>query len=128
MNPRPFDFTEARDAINSAKSAQTNAEQAVRDAFREYGAARRAYQLAFAEAIITARVEHPATIALDLARGDAKVADLRFKKDVAEGVMEAAKSAIWRHTADRKDLARLVDWSRRVAPDGQEDEPGVRAA
>ena len=123
MSAQPYDFAEARQAINAAKASQVAAEQLVRDAFRGFAVARQAYQLAFAEEIVKARAENPATVALDLARGTKRVAELRFKKDVAEGVMEAAKSAIWRHTADRKDLARLVDWSRRVAPDGQVEAP-----
>lgn len=123
MNPQPFDFSEARQAINQAKAQQTAAEENVKSAYRSFAEARRAYQVALAEAIVRIRAEGAAaTVALDLARGDKAVADLRFKKDVSEGVMEAAKSAIWRHTADRKDLARLVDWSRRVSPDGQYEE------
>lgn len=122
-NATPFDFSEARDAINAAKATQKQAEEQVRQAYREFGAARRAYQLAFGEEIVKARAENPATIALDLARAVPRVAELRFKKDVAEGVMEAARSGIWRHTADRRDLGRLVDWSRRVSPDGQDEEP-----
>jgi hypothetical protein len=39
----------------------------------------------------------------DLAKGDKHVADLRFKRDVAEGIREAAVSALWRHTADRRE-------------------------
>lgn len=122
-NPSPYDFTEAKAAIERATIGQIQAEKAVRESYRTFAEARRAYQVELATAIVRIRAEGAAaTVALDLARGDKKVADLRFKKDVAEGVMEAAKSAIWRHTADRKDLARLVDWSRRVAPDGQLEE------
>lgn len=122
-NPSPYDFDEARNVINEAKAAQRVAEKNVKTAYKDFAEARRAYQVELATAIVRIRAEGAAaTVALDLARGDKKVADLRFKKDVAEGVMEAAKSAIWRHTADRKDLARLVDWSRRVAPDGQLEE------
>lgn len=127
-NPQPYDFTEAKSAMERACSGQIAAEKAVKDSFQKFALARKAYQVAFAEEILRQRAEHPATIALDLARGQEKVAQLRYEKDVAEGVMEAAKSAIWRHTADRKDVARLVDWSRRVAPDGQEDEPFILGA
>lgn len=122
-NPTPYDWNEAREVINGAKAAQAAAEDAVKRAFRDFGKAREVYQLAFAEEILRQKVEHGATVALELARGNKKVADLRFKKDVAEGVVEASKAALWRHTANRKDVARLVDWSRGVAPDGQEDEP-----
>jgi hypothetical protein len=127
MNPTPYDFNEARDAINQAKATQKAGEAQVKAAYREFAMARQAYQVALAEAILRYRAEHAATICAELARGDKKVAELRFKRDVAEGVMEAAKSAIWRHTADRKDLARLVDWSARVAPDGQYDREPVSA-
>jgi hypothetical protein len=125
----PYDFAEAKAAIERASIGQIQAEKAVRESFKNFAEARRAYQLALAEAIVRIKAEGAAaTLALDLARGDKKVADLRYMKDVQEGVMEAAKSAIWRGTADRKDLARLVDWSRRVAPDGQEVEPLGAAA
>lgn len=122
-----FDFTEARAAINTAKAAQASAEQAVRDAFSTYGNAERAYRKALAIKILELRAEGiPVTICLDLAKGDRRIADLRYARDVAEGVKEAATSAIWRHTADRRELEQLVDWSMRrdLAIDhGQLSEP-----
>lgn len=114
MSESPYDWAQARNAINAAKAAQHEAEKNVRDAFKQFGLARRAYQTALAQKILELRAAgQAATLCADLARGDAHVAELRFKKDVAEGVMEAAKSAIWRHTADRRELETLVDWSKR---------------
>ncbi len=119
-NPSPYDFTEAKAAIERATISQRQGEQAVKDAYRQFAEARKAYQLAFAQRIVELRAEgNAASLVPDLARGDEKVAAARYRKDVAEGIMEAARSAVWRHTADRKDLARLIDWSRRVAPDGE---------
>jgi hypothetical protein len=42
------------------------------------------------------------TLCGDLARGDSRVAGLKYERDVAEGVREAAGQAVWRATADRK--------------------------
>lgn len=117
---QPYDFDEARSAINTAKAQQAAAEAQIKQAFRDYGAAERAYRMALAVEIVKLRAEStPATVCQDLAKGMPKVADLRYKRDVAEGVKEAALSAIWRHTADRRELEQLVSWSMRVAPDGQ---------
>ncbi|HET6866216.1 MAG TPA: hypothetical protein VFH80_09840, partial [Solirubrobacteraceae bacterium] len=82
-----------------------------------------AYRVALAKKIVELHAGGAAwTVCQDLARGDQSVADLRYRRDVAEGVKEAAQNAVWRHTADRKDLGKLVDWSMRVAPDGQHEE------
>lgn len=127
-NPVPYDWGQARDAINDAKLAQQNSEKAVSEAFRKYGEAERAYRKALAIRITQLRAEGtPATVCLDMAKGDPKIADLRYNRDVAEGVREAAASAIWRHTANRRELEQLVAWSMRVAPDGEYAD-SVRAA
>jgi len=114
MSESPYDWNQAREAINAAKAAQKVAEDNVREAYKQFGLARRAYQTALAQKILELRADAvPATVCSDLARGDKHVADLRFKKDVAEGMKEAASSAVWRHTADRRELEQLVDWSMR---------------
>lgn len=124
-NAVPYDWAQARDAINAAKAAQRSAEGNVRDAFKSYGAAERAYRLALAQEILKLRAEgQPVTIVQDLAKGTEQVADLRFKRDVAEGVKEAAQSAVWRHTADRRELEQLVEWSaRRDIAEGNGSQP-----
>lgn len=121
---QPYDFGEAKRAIERASQNMKNAEQAVREAYRESAAAERAYRQALAEKILMLKAEGVAwTACQDVARGDKHVSDLRFKRDVTEGVREAAVSAQWRHTADRRELEQLVSWSMRVAPDGQFDPP-----
>lgn len=122
MNAQPYDWGQARDAINAARAAQKAAEDAVRKAFADYGAAERAYRMRLAQEIVRLRADGiPVTVCLDLAKGEKPVADLRYLRDVAEGVRESAASAIWRQTADRRELEQLVSWSMRVAPDGQSD-------
>lgn len=123
MTVTPYDFGEARDAINAAKAAQASAEDAIKDAFRQYGDAERAYRKALAIKITELRADGvAATVCLDLAKGEERIATLRYKRDVQEGVKEAAMSAVWRHTANRRELEQLISWSMRVAPDGQYDD------
>jgi hypothetical protein len=119
----PYSFGEARDICNRASRAMQGAEEFLRDAYRQYAEAERAYRKALADRIVELRADgQPATLTADLARGDKQVAYLRYKRDVAEGLKEAAQTAVWRHTADRRDLTELVNWSKRVAPDGQYEE------
>lgn len=114
MTAVPYDFGEAKAAIERASIAQRGSEDHVRQAFKDYAAAERAYRLALAEEIIRLRADAtPATVCQDLARGHQRVADLKYRRDIAEGVKEAATSAQWRHTADRRELEQLVDWSLR---------------
>ncbi len=128
-NPSPFDFTEARTAVRAASEAMKAAEQNRRDASERLAAAERAYRVALARKIVEAHADGIAwTVAQDVARGDKHVADLRYERDVAKGVLDAAETVAWRHTADRKDLARLIDWSMRVAPTGEMDPQWSRAA
>ena len=124
---RPYDFSEAREAISKASLNQKNAEAEIRRAYREFGEKERAYRKALAQRILELRGDKiPVTVIQDMAKGDLKIADLRFERDLAEGVREAAVSAIWRHSADRRELEQLVSWSMRVAPDGQYQAGDVR--
>lgn len=129
-NPSPYDFSQARAAVTTASQNMKNAEDFTRNAHKDAAGAERAYRVALAERIVALHAEGVAwTVCQDLARGDKAVAELRYKRDVAEGVKEAAQGATWRHTADRRDLTELVNWSKRVAPDGQyEERPAIRSA
>ena len=110
----PFDEEDARAAERLASSLQAGGEQALRDAFAAAADAERSYRRSLAEAIVRYKATGVAwTVCGDLARGDALVADLRYSRDVAEGVKEAAVQAAWRLSADRRALGRLVDWSAR---------------
>jgi hypothetical protein len=123
----PFDEPHARDAERLATSLQAGAEQELRRAFTVAADAERAYRKALAEAITRLHADGTAWTACgDLARGDSTVADLRYARDVAEGVKEAAVQASWRHAADRRALGRLVEWSARrdLAATGETDAPG----
>ena len=111
----PYDFPEAVAAARRAAEAQKAGEQAVRDASADLAEKERLYRLALAKRIVEVHAEGAAwTVAQDLARGDETVARLRYERDVAKGVFDAASQRAWRHTADRKDVLELIAWSRLV--------------
>lgn len=119
-NPRPMDFEDARRAIRRASENQKASEQHLREAYAEFAAKERAYRLALAQEITRLHADGVAwSSTADLARGDKQVADLRYARDVAEGVKEAAAQAAFRHAADRRELEQLVNWSMKVAPLGE---------
>lgn len=107
----PWSIQDARDALAASSSAQRAAEDALREAVKTYAAAEERYRRALAAAIIENRATGPATIAQDVARGHDSVAHLRYQRDVAEGVREAAVQVGWRASADRKDAQALAAWS-----------------
>jgi hypothetical protein len=80
----------------------------------------RVYRIALSRKIVELHADGVAwTVAQDVARGDEKVAQLRYERDIARGVLDVSEQVTWRHTADRRDLTELVKWSGRV-PDGYE--------
>lgn len=111
---QPYDFEQARDAARRASSAQQNAENAMKQAARDYATREEAYRVRLAETILRVHADGVAwTVAGDIARGDKDVARLRRERDIAEGVREAMQQAAWRAAADRKDTQRFIDWSAR---------------
>jgi len=110
----PYTFGEATVRSNALSAAQEAAEAETRRAYAQFAEAERAYRKALAEKIVRLRAEGvAATTVADVARGDAHVADLRYRRDVAEGVVEAAKQAGWRLQANRRDGHEFIDWSKR---------------
>ena len=114
MTEAPFTFTEARQAAHQASQRQVDGERTRVEAATEHAVTELAYRKALAERMTVARAEGVAwTAAADLARGDERVAQLRYERDVAAGVLAAAEQAGYRLNADRRVLERLVEWSMR---------------
>jgi len=112
----PWDFARAVEAGRTASARQRDAEQAVRDASEDLADKERLYRVALAQQIVQQHANGAAwTVAQDLARGHDPVAELRYHRDVAKGVLEAAEQSAWRHTADRKDVQEFLDWSKRAS-------------
>lgn len=126
---QPYSFDEATDRINRAKVAQASAEDFRRQASETAAAAEASYRMALAQEIVRQHSLGVAwTVCQDLARGDERVAKLRMERDVAEGVLDAAEQAGWRHNADRKSLQVLLEWSMRRDLAEDVPQPAWRAA
>lgn len=110
-----LDIVGAREAEHKASANQQAAEEALRDAWADYGAAERAYRVELAKKMTQLHASGVAwTASRDIALGDERVAALRFERDIARGVREAADQAAYRLGADRRALGRLVEWSQRI--------------
>lgn len=111
---RPYTFAEAQAANEERSDNQKLAEKFMIQTARECAQAERAYREALAKKILELRADGMAlTACSDIARGDKHVADLKFKRDVAEGVREAAAQTAWRASADRRAEQEFIQWSAR---------------
>ena len=112
----PFDFTTAVTNARVSSENQHNAERWKAQKVREAAETERAYRQALAEEIVRQHAAGCAwTVAQDLARGESKVAGLRYERDIAQGLLEAASESLWRHQSDRRDMLEFDRWSARVA-------------
>lgn len=110
----PLQIADARDAAFKASEKQREVEDLIRRTSRDLAEAERAYRQKLSERILTLRAEEVAvTMCGEIARGEKAVADLRYSRDVAAGIFEAAKQQAFRRGADRRDVAALLDWSMR---------------
>lgn len=111
---RALDEEDARSAARAASTVGAMAEQDRMRAATELAEAERAYRKALAVAITDKHGAGVAwTVCADLARGEPNVADLRYARDVARGVLDAAEQRAFRLQADRKALLSLIEWSMR---------------
>lgn len=115
MSGAPYDFDQARSAAHNASKKQAAAEDFIREAAKDSALKEEAYRVALAKEIVRQHDNEGRawTVCPDLARGDENVARLRKERDIAEGVLEAAKQLSWRRAADRRDTERFIDWSMR---------------
>ena len=115
MGEAPYTFGQAQNVARKASRLQKAAEDFSKQMSRDFAHAEEAYRVALAVEIVRQHDEDGVawSVAPDLARGNKRVAELRRKRDIAEGMREAAVQASWRHTADRKDTQRFIDWSMR---------------
>lgn len=111
----PLEIADAREAAFKASDLQRGCEDRIRKAGRDLAQAEQNYRQALAEKILSARAEDEVawTAAADIARGDKHVAKLKFDRDVADALLEAAKQEAFRRGADRRDVDTLLNWSMR---------------
>lgn len=112
----PLLIEDARQAAHRASELQREVEDAIRNASRDLADKERTYRQALASKILELRAgadgESVAWSACaDIARGDRNVARLKYERDVADGVLDAARQQAFRRGADRKDIDTLLRWS-----------------
>lgn len=111
----PLEIEDARAAAYRASEVQRDVENLMRDASKKLAEAERAYRRRLAERIVQLHAEdgYAITMCGEIARGEEAVSQLRYERDVADGVLEAARQQAFRRGADRRDLHQLIEWSQR---------------
>lgn len=111
---RPYDWRQAQEAQATARAEQRASEAWVIDSWKAYAAAEQAYRQALATKIVQLKADGLAvTAAGDVARGDPKIAHLKYLRDVAEGTKEAAVMGGWRASKNRNAAQTFLEWSCR---------------
>lgn len=111
---QPYDWERAQEAQAVARAEQRAAEKWVIDSWRAYAAAEKSYREALATKIVQLKADGMAvTAAGDVARGEAKIAHLKYLRDVAEGTKEAAMMGGWRASKNRNAAQTFLEWSMR---------------
>src|SRR5690348_4116350 len=89
----PLEIEDAREAAYRASELQRDVEDAIRDAARDLAEKERLYRRKLSKRIVELHAEdgYAITMCGDIARGEEACSDLRYERDVAEGVLEAAR-------------------------------------
>lgn len=126
-NVEPYSYEQAKRAVARASRDQAEAAKERGDLAERYARAEQTYRVALAKRMVELRAEgYPVTISQDLAKGDPNVAQLRYERDVADGMREAAEQRAWQASANRRSLEQLIAWSQRLRD--QAEEPKIRSA
>lgn len=110
---RPLLIEDAREAEHAASELQRGVEDRLRRDSAALAEAERAYRKRLSQRILAMKAKGFAiTACKDIARGEKDIADLRYARDIANGMWEATRQEAFRRGADRKAVGRLTDWSR----------------
>ena len=110
----PLEIEDARLAAFKASELQREVENKIRAASADLANKERIYRRDLTKRILELHAEGMAITACDgIARGEEKIARLRYERDVAEGYLESMKQSAFRRGADRRDVNLLLDWSMR---------------
>jgi len=88
------------DALDRAVKAHAEAEQT--------------YRIAFAKKLVELRGDAvPVGISLELAKGEAVVAQFKYDRDLAKGMIDVARERLRQLDGERASLRQLLEWSRK---------------
>lgn len=132
----PLEIADARQAAFRASEMQRECETRLKDTSKKLAEAERTYRRRLSIRILELHAGDGDTAGLAIttcetvAKGEKDVSQLRYLRDVAAGIFEAAKQESFRRGADRRDVNQLLHWSeardlRTDAPPapGQEEPP-----
>lgn len=110
-----LDEPDARRAARKASNVGAASEQDYMRASKALAEAEREYRRAMSKRIVELKAAGtPSTVCKDVAYGEHEpypIDDLRYNRDVAAGVLEAAVQRKFRIAADRRSLDALTEWS-----------------
>ncbi len=108
----PLQIEDARASAYTASEMQKKVEDEIRAHSRALAEAERAYRRRLSERIVELKAAGNAITACEtIAKGEKDVADLRYRRDVARGIFEAAQQQSFRRGADRRDINVMLTWS-----------------
>lgn len=126
----PLDADDAREASRMSSRLRRNAEAELRQAVENRGNAEGNYRMLLAKAIVRMRQDHPATVAVDMAKGEEDVNKALIDFRIADGMVDAHKERLRSIEGDRSQLRGLIDFSAgvRAALHDRDDSPPLREA
>lgn len=117
---QPLDMHDARDAARRFGEQRREARKQLERCHGALAEAERAYRKARAQAYVI--VDAPTAGARD-AEVDERTADLRYERDIAKGLIEAAKERLNEIDGERASFHQLTSWSARVDVMASEERP-----
>lgn len=119
-NPTPLSLGDPLDLDDGRKAASMLARQCrasvdnLDQAVQRHAESEHSYRKAFAKKIVELRADGvPATICLELAKGDQQVAQLKYDRDLAKGIIDVTRERLRQLDGERASLRQLLEWSQK---------------
>jgi len=110
----PLDLDDGRRAASALARQCRNGVDELDRAVRAHAEAEHAYRVAYALKLVELRGDAvPVGLATELAKGEAKVAGLKFDRDLAKGMIDVARERLRQLDGERASLRQLLEWSRK---------------
>jgi hypothetical protein len=119
-NPTPLSLGDPLDLDDGRRAASKLARQcregveALDRAVKAHSEAEHTYRIAYAKKLVELRGDAvPVGVATDLAKGDETVAQLKYERDLAKGMIDVARERLRQLDGERASLRQLLEWSRK---------------
>jgi hypothetical protein len=119
-NPTPLSLGDPLDLDDGRRAAARLARQcrdavdALDRAVQSHAQAELTYRKAHAAKLVELRSEAiPATLCQDLSKGDPKVGQLKYERDLAKGIIDVSRERLRQLDGERASLRQLLEWSQK---------------